>query len=213
MMVVGLIGMIWAFMSDHGFNHHARFWGNLLVNTYYFAGIAVTGIFFITAHHLGYSGWQTVFKKVPMAMSRFLYIAFGFMILITIASLYVGEDSFLYSNLYAHWNSAHGKADLIIQGKAAFLNPTMYTALIVVFFGLWALFAKLMYTKFMNITSFKQYNFTKGLSAAFLLIFGVSSSVLSWIVIMSIDPHWFSTLFGWYVFAGALVSGVTTIAI
>ena len=37
--------------------------------------------------------------------------------------------------------------------------------------------------------------------------------MMSWDWIMSIDPHWFSTLFGWYVFAGAWVSGVTTIAI
>ena len=36
---------------------------------------------------------------------------------------------------------------------------------------------------------------------------------MSWDWIMSIDPHWFSTLFGWYVFASMIVSGVTTIAL
>lgn len=206
MMVLGLLGGLWAFLWNDGFNSHARFWGNILLNTYYFAGIAVTGVFFITAHHLGYSGWQTVFKKIPMAMSKFLYVAFGIMVVITIG-VFMGEDSF--HNLYAHWTSAHGKADLIVQDKAAFLNPTVYAILVIGFFGLWALFAKLMHTKFMKIRNLKEYGNTKALSAAFLLIFGVSSSVLSWIVIMSIDPHWYSTLFGWYNLMSYFVAGMS----
>jgi hypothetical protein len=45
----------------------------------------------------------------------------------------------------------------------------------------------------------------------FLVFFIVSESIMSWDWIMSIDPHWFSTLFGWYVFASFFVSGITTI--
>tara|TARA_B110000914_G_C15478764_1_gene454523 strand:- start:51 stop:1487 length:1437 start_codon:yes stop_codon:yes gene_type:complete len=207
MMGLGAIGAIWAFLWNDGFNSHARFWANILLNTYYFAGIAVTGVFFITAHHLGYSGWQTVFKKIPMAMSKFLYVAFGIMIVITIG-VFMGEHDGLH-NLYTHWASSHGKADLIVQDKASFLNPTMYALLVVGFFGLWALFAKLMHTKFMSIKNIKEYTYTKALSATFLLIFGVSSSVLSWIVIMSIDPHWYSTLFGWYNLMSYFVAGMS----
>lgn len=207
MMGLGVIGAIWAFFWNEGFNSNARFWGNILLNTYYFAGIAITGVFFITAHHLGYSGWQTVLKKIPMAMSKFLYVAFGIMIVITVG-VFMGEHDGLH-NLYTHWASEHGKADLIVQGKMSFLNPTWYAGLVVGFFGLWALFAKLMHTKFMSIKNIKEYKYTKALSAAFLLIFGVSSSVLSWIVIMSIDPHWYSTLFGWYNLMSYFVAGMS----
>lgn len=207
MMVIGFLGMIWAYFWNHGFNQNARFWGNILVNTYYFAGIAVTGVFFITAHHLGYAGWQTVFKKVPMAMSKFLYVAFGIMVVITIG-VFMGEHDGLH-NLYTHWASSHGKADLIVQEKAAFLNPTWFAGLVLGFFGLWAYFARLMHTKFMNITNIKEYNKAKALSAVFLVIFGVSSSVLSWIVIMSIDPHWYSTLFGWYNLMSYFAAGMS----
>ncbi len=205
MMVIGLLGMIYTFFWNDGFNSHARFWGNLLVNTYYFAGIAVTGVFFITAHHLGYAGWQTVLKKIPMAMSKFLYVTFAIMVVITIG-VFMGEHDGLH-NLYTHWISAHGQQDLVVQEKLSFLNPTMYAILVLGFFGLWALFAKLMHTKFMKIENLKQYGNTKALSAMFLVIFGVSSSVLSWIVIMSIDPHWYSTLFGWYNLMSYFVAG------
>lgn len=207
MMLLGVIGLVWAFFWNDGFNQHARFWSNLLLNTYYFAGMAVTGIFFITAHHLGYSGWQTVLKKIPMAMGQFLYVAFFLMIIITLGVI------FDWHNLYGHWTSEHGKADLIVQGKSAFLNPTFFAVIVIGFYFLWALFARLMYTKFMKIANLKQYKSTKALAAAFLLVFGVSSSVLSWMVVMSIDPHWYSTLFGWYNLMSYFAAGMSIMAL
>ena len=211
LMILGLIGMVWAFFWNDGFNSHARFWSNILLNTYYFAGIAVTGIFFITAHHLGYAGWQTVLKKIPMAMSKFLYVVFPIMVIITIG-VFMGEHDSLH-NLYTHWASEHGMADEIVAGKKSFLNPTVYAILVLGFFFLWALFAKLMHSKFMSIASLKEYKNTKALSAVFLVIFGVSSSVLSWIVVMSIDPHWYSTLFGWYNLASYFAAGFSMMAL
>lgn len=206
-MVLGAIALLYTFFWDHGFNQHARFWSNLLLNTYYFAGIAVTGIFFITAHHLGYSGWQTVLKRIPMAMSKFLYVTF-FLMLIIVIGLWLD-----WHNLYGHWASEHGKADLIVQGKAKFLNPTFFTVVVLGFYILWALFARLMETKFMSIKNLGQYKNTKAISAAFLLVFGVSSSVLSWLVIMSIDPHWYSTLFGWYNLMSYFAAGMSMMAL
>ena len=50
------------------------------------------------------------------------------------------------------------------------------------------------------------------LAAFFLVFFIVSESIMSWDWIMSVDPHWYSTLFGWYVFASFFVSGITVIA-
>jgi hypothetical protein len=51
------------------------------------------------------------------------------------------------------------------------------------------------------------------LSAYFLVIFAVSSSVSAWDWVMSIDTHWFSTMFGWYVFASWWVTGLAVIAL
>lgn len=206
-MILGALALVYTFFWNHGFNQNARFWSNLLLNTYYFAGIAVTGVFFITAHHLGYSGWQTVLKKIPMAMGKFLYIAFFLMLIITLGVI------FDWHNLYGHWSSAHGMEDLIVKEKRTFLNPTFFAIIVIGFFFLWALFAKLMHTKFMSIANLKQYENTKALSAAFLLIFGVSSSVLSWMVVMSIDPHWYSTLFGWYNLASYFAAGFSVMAL
>lgn len=206
-MILGALALVYTFFWNHGFNQNARFWSNLLLNTYYFGGIAVTGIFFITAHHLGYAGWQTVLKKIPMAMGKFLYIAFFLMVLITVGLI------FDWHNLYGHWASSHAADDMIVQGKLKFLNPTVFAIIVIGFYFLWALFARLMYTKFMSIANLKEYKNTKALAAIFLLIFGVSSSVLSWVVVMSIDPHWYSTLFGWYNLMSYFAAGMSLMAL
>lgn len=198
--VVGLLlGIGGSFIFDDT-AHHSRFWANLLLNTYYFAGIAVTGVFFITAHQLGYGGWHTVFKKIPIAMSRFLFVAFA-LILLIVVGMWISP-----AGLYSHWaDPAH--TDSIIQGKAPFLTRMWYTIGVLVFFGLWAFFAYLLPKKFVSIKNWKEYSTAKKISAAFLLVFGVSSSVLSWWVIMSLDPHWYSTLFGWYNLASYFCAG------
>jgi len=51
------------------------------------------------------------------------------------------------------------------------------------------------------------------ISAGFLVFYIYTESMMSWDWVMSVDPHWFSTLFGWYVFASMVVSGITTIAL
>lgn len=198
--VIGLVlGVILGFFFDET-SHHSRLWANLLLNTYYFAGIAVTGVFFIAAHQLGYGGWHTVFKKVPIAMGRFLYIAF-FLFLIIVAGMWISPEG-----LYSHWADPHHR-DSIVLGKAPFLTRKAYTLGVVVFFGLWALFAYLLSKKFVLIRNWKEYSSAKKISAGFLLVFGVSSSILSWWVIMSLDPHWYSTLFGWYNLASYFCAG------
>jgi MFS family permease len=49
---------------------------------------------------------------------------------------------------------------------------------------------------------------TMGKAAIFLVMFAVFSSTLSWDWLMSIDTHWFSTLYGWYVFSGMWVTAM-----
>ena len=60
---------------------------------------------------------------------------------------------------------------------------------------------------------YRNFKKTFRISAAFLVFFLYTESMMSWDWIMSVDPHWFSTLFGWYVLAGMFVCGITVIAL
>ena len=105
--------------------------------------------------------------------------------------------------------------DKLIAGKVAFLNVPFFLARAVFFLAGWTaivLFhANFLWHKMKHLT-FR--NHVKELSflAGFLCSYIVTESIMSWDWIMSIDPHWFSTFFGWYVFASMFVSGITAIA-
>ena len=210
-MGIGALGIVLSLiLPDMSANHYSRFWSNLLLNTYYFAGIAITGLFFLAAHQLGYGGWHVLFKRVPLAMSRYLFVIFGLVVLIT-AGLLLD-----WHNLYGHWSHPHevayadsgmAEADRIVVSKRPFLNKTMFAVIVPGFFLMWALFSSAFTQRMTFIKSFKEYNQSKYLSALFILVFAVSMSVLSWMFIMSLDPHWYSTLFGWYNFASYTVAG------
>ena len=106
--------------------------------------------------------------------------------------------------------------DSIIAGKSAFLNPVFYITRTLVYLGGWILFLR----AFMKRSEIERQGYdlqnwkrSQSLAAWFLVFFAVTSSTSAWDWIMSIDTHWFSTLFGWYTFAGFFVSAITVITL
>ncbi|MBW3546245.1 MAG: quinol:cytochrome C oxidoreductase, partial [Bacteroidetes bacterium] len=94
--------------------------------------------------------------------------------------------------------------------------PVFFLLRMVVFFAVWyILFLKLKKVAYEEDLEggVEKWNKLRGLSAIFIVFFAVSSSMAAWDWVMSIDPHWFSTLFGWYVFASWWVSGIAAITL
>lgn len=106
--------------------------------------------------------------------------------------------------------------DFIIAGKAAYLNIPFFLIRAVIFLAGWNIFRMLSRRNSIaldetgDLTYYKK-NFK--LAAMYLVFFIITESIMSWDWIMSIDAHWYSTLFGWYVFASFFVSGITVIAL
>jgi F0F1-type ATP synthase membrane subunit c/vacuolar-type H+-ATPase subunit K/branched-subunit amino acid transport protein len=197
-MGLGLVGLVLAFLL-YPQNHHSRFWTNVLVNAYYFTGIGLFGLFFVAANQLGYGGWIALVRRVIMSLSGFIII--GAPILLLIALLTWGG----VHNIYDHWLHVVQHPEHISEKmttKAVYLSLPFWTARIVIYVVLWVLFARL-FSKFFDkdITDKRTYKISKLLAAAWIVVFAVSESAVSWDMIMSIDPHWYSTLFGWYNFA------------
>lgn len=106
--------------------------------------------------------------------------------------------------------------DHILDGKKGFLNvPFFIGAALIYLLGWWFFtwkFRKLSLED--NVGDQKKWFIKmRNLGAWFLVFFAVTSSTSAWHWVMSIDPHWFSTLFGWYVFAGLFVSGLSAIMV
>ncbi|WP_421918091.1 hypothetical protein [Marinifilum sp.] len=177
-------------------------WANVLINNLFFLFIALFGGVFLALHKISYAGWYTALKRIPEALTKFLPISAALMFLI-----YFGMH-----DLY-HW-SHEGLNDPILEGKAAYLNVPFFFARMALYFigwiGLCYLLRKNSLDQDLN-PDLKYHNRGKILAALFMVFFAITSSTMSWDWIMSIDAHWFSTLFGWFIFIGMFVSGIATI--
>jgi hypothetical protein len=208
LMAIGLIALIFGFVS----NSHGA-WPALLFNTYFYLGISVFAVFFVALQYVAEAGWSIGLKRVPEAIMGALPVFSGIMLLIMIASI-------MHWNHIYHWlhegimNPASEHYDRIIAGKEPFLNATFFIIRTVVYLLGWNYFAKKL--RSLSLLEDKQVGSEihfKGVSTSawFMVFFAVSSAMASWDWIMSIDTHWFSTIFGWYIFAEWSTIGFTTI--
>lgn len=196
---LGILGSVWAYFG-YDANHHSRFWSNLLLNTYYFNGMAIAAMFFVSAHTIGYGGWFASLKRIFESFGSFVVVS-GILFLIITAGLW-----FDWHSLYHHWTHAPAD-DTIVGDKKAFLNKGTFTFLCVLFIALWLIAIRMIRKHSLasdTLVEADNYAYnqkSKYIAAFYIVIFGVSSSVFSWMAVMSLDPHWYSTLFGWYNFA------------
>jgi hypothetical protein len=208
MIIIGLIAVIAQFASGY---HQT--WGNLLMNNFYFMAISLGGIFFLAVQYVAEVGWSVVIKRILEAMGQYMVVA-G---VIMIAIIALGGH-----HLY-HWmhsevtDPASPQYDAIIAGKSGFLNPAFFWIRVIAYFIIWYGFAFLVRRETLQMDNDltgadARYLKIKRWGAAFLVLFAVTSSTSAWDFIMSIETHWFSTLFGWYTFAGLFVTSLSVLA-
>lgn len=200
---LGIVCLILTWLGDDA--HHSRFWTNFLHNSVFFTMISAMAVFFIAACITAYAGWHTTFKRVWEAFSMFLYVG---LILLAIVGL---GNYFHWHHIY-HWaDAASVETDAILKGKSSFLNKNWYMFGTVVFVGAWAFIA----TKLRSLSieedhsgnnSFSQHKSMRVWAAVLLPIIGFTSAAMIWQWIMSVDAHWYSTLFAWYSTASAFVT-------
>jgi hypothetical protein len=205
----------------HGFSWTTRLFANMWINNVFFTGLALIGIFWVAIQYVASAGWSVAVKRVPEVFGNFLPIA----AVLTIGTFLVANhDLFHWTHTYLY-DKTHPEYDHIIDGKKAFFFgpgvespsiPYFYYLRMVFFFAAWILFFNLIKKESLAEDlngGLKHYRKLIFLSGSFLVFFGVSSSISAWDWVMSIDTHWFSTMFGWYVFASWFVSGLAAITL
>jgi hypothetical protein len=188
--------------EGHGFNWMSRLWVNLWHNIVFFTGISVMGIFIVSYNYVAYAGWSAGLIRVPMSFASFLPYAGVMMLLV-----FLGGHHDLFH--WTHEGLTDPKShhyDAIIAGKSGFLNVPFYLVRMVLYFTLWILMGHLIRKNSLLEDVNGTHTFwhkNTVLCAVFLIIFGVTSSTSAWDFVMSVDPHWFSTmLVGMYLQVG-----------
>jgi len=214
---IGLLSVIIGFfVYGRGDEHQrARLWAALLQNSVYFLLVVNAAMFFICATTLAMGGWQMSFRRVTEAISVAV-IPVGIIALIILLALVFGHQHHLY-----HWLTPEG--DKILEGKSGFLNPTFFTIWTLLSIGLWIVLGMKMRSlsqeldarPLANVEEGKKYVFKTTVWASLYIIwFALTvASTTPWLWLMSIDAHWYSTMYSWYTFASSFVAGIALITL
>ena len=189
-------------------------WAAFYVACIFFMLISLGVLAFYAIQQVAQAGWSPVLFRVMQGITAYLPVgSVIFFIFLVLSGLHFNHLFAWMQEGVTDPNSVH--YDKIITGKAGYLNFPFWiirAAIFLIGWNLYRYFSRkncLAQDESSNNDYYKK-NFK--LSALFLVFFIVTESIMSWDWIMSVDPHWSSTLFGWYVFASFIVSAVTVIS-
>lgn len=199
-MGVGVLSLLASFIGDD--EYHTRFWTNFLHNSVFFTGIAFTAFFFHCAQITAFTGWNVVIKRVYEAFGLFMGVGLALTAVIVVG-VWTNMINLYMWNLDGITDPASPIYDEIIAGKKGFLNPVFFTIGTLGFLGLWYFWAVSIRKNSIaqdtkETASLDYYKKERKWAASFLPIAGFLSTVFIWQLVMSIDTHWYSTMFAWY---------------
>lgn len=226
LMVVGILAIAALYISTHGGNgsveekqhHDARFWASLLQNSVYFLLVVNASMFFICATTLAWGGWQMAFRRVPEAISACVPVV-GIICGAILLAIVFGDNHTIF-----HWtDTEHVKHDHVLDHKKGFLNKGFFTVVTVLtIFFWWILGAKMRkLSRSLDNNPLKSVEERKGYiwkntvwAALYIVVFSLTvMSSIPWLWLMSIDAHWYSTMYSWYTFASTFVAGMALITL
>jgi len=191
-------------------------WSNILIVGYLLFMVSLAAMFFVAVQYIANASWSAAIKRVPEAISTFFPVGFA---LAFIAILVAKNDLYHWVH-YEHQHLTKGQPgfDAILDGKSWFLNSNMFLIFPVVLAAIWWLLGRKLRSLSVaedaaqpgDVTFFKK---SIRYSAGFAVIYGFTIAVVAWLWMMSIDAHWFSTIFGVYNFATSWVTALTIICL
>jgi len=197
-----------------GDNALQRILANGLVNSFFFFAIGLGALFFLALQYATETAWYVSVKRMIEAVAGYLPVGILLLVVVlAIITLTDGAHIYLWMDP-AYTDPTNHHYDPIIEGKSAYLNKGFFWIRTIAYLAVYYMFylgfrKRSLEEDRVGGTDIHFTNYKKG--ATFLVFFAVFSSTQTWDWIMSIDVHWFSTLFGWYVFAGMWCSAMVVI--
>jgi hypothetical protein len=182
MMAIGLVTFIAGFIMNPD-----KTWANLLVNNYYFLTLALGASFFWALQNITHSGWSAAFLRVPQAMANFIPVVAVLMVPILFGA----------NQLY-EWTHAGAVEDPFIAHKSPYLNMPFFIIRFLLYFATWIFLTQLLRRFSLRedqVGGLKYFHKSEFYSKVFIFALALTFSLSAFDWIMSIDVHWFSTIF------------------
>ncbi len=189
---VGIVGLIASFVGY--FLNHEQFFFSYLTSYTFFTSFALAALFLVMIHHITRSSWGTVLRRIPEAFSSNIWIWAIFFIPVLIGM----------GTLYSWTNPDYVTGDPIMEGKIPYLNEPFFIIRQFIYFGIWGWLGYKLHKISVDMDRTNDWGMTtllRKISAPGILIFSFTLAFASFDWLMSLDAHWFSTIFGVYFFA------------
>ncbi len=199
MIAIGVIALIAGFATDS-----ARTWPNILLNNMYFITISIGALMFYGIQYITGSSWSALIQRIPLAAGAFLPAGFILMLL-----LYFGLH-----DIYEWSQPGITETDKLIAHKAPFLNVPFFMIRMVIYFALWIPLFIMMrkMAKKEDLEGGEQWYFKSAFYSKVFIFSAVlifSLAAIDWI--MTIDAHWYSTIFGFRAMITSIYYGTAVI--
>jgi len=199
--VAGL-GLAFALAGENG----KQFWYSYLTGFMFWLSLGLGGLFFVLIHHGTRAGWSTIVRRI----AENYMITLPMLGLLMLPILFGGLDT-----LYHVW--AHPEADdLMVQAKVGFLNADFFTIRGIGYVVIWTGLALFLYRGSLKQDVTGDVKLSHGMrriAPIGFILFALSLTFAAIDFMMSLDPHWYSTIFGVYYFAGTFMSIAATLAL
>ncbi len=189
---IGIVGLI---ASGVGyFLNSEQFFYSYLTSFTFFTSFALAALILVMIHHVTKSSWGTVIRRIPESLFSNIAVWSIFMI-----PVFLGMSS-----LYSWTNTEYVANDPIMLGKVPYLNEPFFVIRQFIYFGIWGFLGYKLHKTSIEMDETNDWGLVhifRKLSAPGILIFAITIAFASFDWLMSLDAHWFSTMFGVYFFA------------
>jgi hypothetical protein len=196
---VGVIGLVASAALAASGGDWARFYASYLVNFLFFLSLALGALVFVLLQHVTRAGWSVAVRRLAEGVAPNVFVPMAFLVIPVIVGLDV---------LYPWTDRAAVAHDPLLRAKSVWLNPTFFYARTAFYFTVWTLLALWFHRRSTEQDVSGDAALTKSMetaSTAGLILFAFTVTFFAFDFVMSLTPHWYSTIFGVYFFAGCIL--------
>ncbi len=195
---IGVLGLLASALLGFARADSERFYLSYLVSFSYFLSLTLGALFFVLLQHLTQSGWSVSVRRIAEG-----FAANASMLAVLFVPLLFGLGS-----LYEWTQPEHVAGDHLLQAKSGYLNPVFFFVRLVVYFGAWILMSRFFFRQSVLQDRTGDPEITTRMrkrSAPAVFVFALTLTFCAFDLLMSLEPHWFSTIFGVYFFSGSVL--------
>ena len=204
--IIAAVVGAWTLFRTYGSGRLDVAWSSYLIGVFYVLGLGVFGVLWVSILYLCRGVWSVSMRRIPEAMAAWLLPGGVLTMLVAVGG----------HTLY-HWTHVEAVAqDPILSHKAPFLNLPMFYALVGVSLATWVVLAFLMVRNSLRQDEVGGVQLSRAnttLAAIFAVTFAVTVSVVSFYLLMSLEPHWFSTMYAVLIFTDVVQTGTAFVTL